>query len=397
MTTYTDTFGGANIYPSEISYSAISLAADVILSWPEETSATTNLATRIIDVSGDADDWVLFMPDANKAGTGQTVLFTNVGAKRVIVSKSTGAQIVSIDAGELWQVYITDNTTAAGTWQALQYGASASSADASSLAGTGIIAIGSLLSQSVPITSFNASYAAGATDRAKMFVWGGAGGTFTLPVATTAGNNWFCYLKNAGTGAITADPSGSPTIDGAATLAFQPGESAIIVTDGTNYYTIGFGQSATFAFDYTVIAVAGTGNYTLSGTELNRIAYKFTGILTGVRDIIVPATVQQYWINNATTGAHAFTVRTSAGTGIVIATNARAILYCDGSDVVSADTSSLSVPLSIVQGGTASTTASGARVNLGGTSVGIALFTAVDTAAAWTALANSPLITGGTF
>ena len=51
MPIYTDVFGGANIYPSEISYSAIALSADVTLSWPEETSTNTNLATRIIDVT----------------------------------------------------------------------------------------------------------------------------------------------------------------------------------------------------------------------------------------------------------------------------------------------------------------------------------------------------------
>ena len=36
MPIYTDVFGGANIYPSEISYSAITLTTtDVVLSWPE--------------------------------------------------------------------------------------------------------------------------------------------------------------------------------------------------------------------------------------------------------------------------------------------------------------------------------------------------------------------------
>ena len=397
MTTYTSVFGGANIYPSEISYSSLALTANVTLSWPEETSASSNLATRIIDVSGDVDDRVVLMPDATKTGTGNTVLFNNTGSKRVIVSKSTGVQIASIDAGEQWQVYITDNTTAAGTWKALQFGAATSTANASALAGAGLTATGSQLGQSMAITSFNNTYAAGTSDRAQMFVWTGAVGTMTLDAAATLGDNWFIYLRNSGTGAITVAPDGSPTIDGAATLAFQPGESATIATDGTNFYTIGYGQSATFAFDYTSIAVAGTGDYTLSGTELNRIAYNFTGILTGNRNIIVPNTVQQYWVSNATTGAFDFTIKTAAGTGITLASGQRAIFYCDGTNVVDADSSTVSTPIAVAQGGTSSTTASGARINLGGTSVGIALFTAVDETAAWTALGNSPGITGGTF
>jgi hypothetical protein len=351
MTTYTDTFGGSNIYPSEISYSALALTASVTLSWPEETSASSNLATRIIDVSGDVDDWVVLMPDATKAGTGDTVLFNNTGSKRVVVSKSTGVQITTLEAGEQWQVYLTDNTTAAGSWAALQFGAATSTANASALAGAGLTATGVQLAQSMSITSFNATYAAGASDRAQMFVWTGAGGTMTLTAAATLGDNWFIYLR----------------------------------------------ISSTFAFDYTSIAVAGTGNYTLSGTELNRIAYSFTGLLTGNRNIIVPNTVQQYWVSNETTGSFDFTVKTAAGTGIALASGQRAIFYCDGSNVVDADSSTVSTPIGVAQGGTGSITASGARINLGGTSVGIAIFTAVDTTAAWTALGNSPGITGGTF
>lgn len=395
--TYTDVFGGANIYPSEISYSALALTADVTLSWPEETSASTNLATRIIDVSGDVDDWVVFMPDATKTGVGNTVLFNNTGAKRVIISKSTGVQITTLAAGEQWQIYLTDNSTAAGTWASLQFGAAVSNANASALAGTGLIALGTQLSQAMPITTFNSDYTAATADRAKMFVWTGAGGTLTLQAAATLGDNWFIYLRNSGTGAITVDPDGSPTIDDAATLSFQPGESATIATDGSNFYTIGYGQSATFAFDYTSIDVAGTGDYTLSGTELNRIAYNFTGLLTGNRNVIVPDTVQQYWISNATTGAFDFTVKTALGTGSILASGQRAIFYCDGTDVVDADSSTVSTPIAVAQGGTGSATASGARINLGGTAVGIALFTAADATAAWTALGNSPGITGGSF
>jgi hypothetical protein len=232
-----------------------------------------------------------------------------------------------------------------------------------------------------------------------MFVWSGSSGTFTLPAAPTLGNNWFCYLKNAGTGAIVADPSGTPTIDGAATLSFQPGESAIIATDGVNFYTIGFGQSAVFAFDYTVVNVPGTGNYTLSGTELNRIAYKFTGVLTGNRVIIVPGTVQQYWVNNQTTGAYSLTVKTAAAAGVVVNQGSRGIYYCDGTNVVNAQTGGIAVPVAIADGGTGATTASAARTNLGASSTGDALFTAVDQAAVWAALGVAPagVVDGGTF
>ena len=399
MTIYTDVFGGANIYPSEISYSSLTLTTSVYLSWPEETSTNENLATRIIDVTA-AAGLSIYLPEANKTGTGNTILFNNRGANTVTVRNATGTQVVTIAAGELWQVYLANNTTAAGTWRSLQYGAATSQVNASSLAGTGIVAVGTLLSQSVPVTTFNANYTAGANDRAKMYNWTGAGGTLTLPDAATVGDNWFMYLRNSGSGAVSADPPGLITINGSVSLSFQPGDSAIIASDGTNFYTIGFGQSAVFAFDYTVINVPGTGTYTLTGSELNRIAYRFTGALTGNRVIVVPATVQQYWVDNQTTGAYTLTINPSGGgTGFNVGQGQRAILYCDGTNVLNATTQGISVPLTIAEGGTNATTASGARINLGGTSTGIALFTAVDQAAAWAALGVAPagVVDGGTF
>ena len=399
MPIYTDVFGGANIYPSEISYSAIALSADVVLSWPEETSTNDNLATRIIDVTPSATGKSIFLPDATKSGTGNTILFNNKGAYTFTVKDSTGVQVGTIAAGTLWQIYLTDNTTTAGTWQLLQYGATTSIANASALAGTGIVAVGALLSQSVPITSFNSNYTAGVSDRAKMYNWTGAGGTLTLPDPVTTGTNWFLYLRNSGTGAIVADAPGVTTIDGSGSLSFQPGESAIIATDGANFFTIGFGQSATFAFDYTVIAVGGTGNYTLSGSELNRVSYRFTGVKTGNRVIIVPATVQQYWVDNETTGSYTFTVTTSAGTGVVVADGQRAILYSDGTNVLRADTAGVSYPIAVAQGGTGATTAGAALINLGGTAVGTGLFTAASQAAAWSVLGAAPsgTVDGGSF
>ena len=399
MTVYTSVFGGANIYPSEISYSAIALTADVTLSWPEETSTNENLATKIIDVTPSTAGLSIILPDAMKAGTGETILFNNRGSQTFTVKNATGVQVVTVAAGTLWQVYLTNNTTSAGTWQSLQYGATTSTANASALAGTGIVAVGALLSQSVPVTEFSLNYTTTLADRAKMFNWTGAAGTFTLPDPAIIGNNWFVYLRNSGSGAVAADAPGTTLIDGGSFLSFQPGESAIIACDGSNFYTIGFGQSATFAFDYTVIAVPGSGNYTLTGTELNRVAYRFTGLLTGNRNIIVPATVQQYWVDNRTTGSYTFTIKTSGGLGVTIAANQRAILYCDGTDVLDADTSGVSIPLDVSQGGTGATSAGAALINLGGTSVGVGLFTAADQAAAWAALGALPAgaVDGGSF
>lgn len=399
MTTYTDVFGGANIYPSDISYSFTTLTTNLTLSWPEETSASANYATRIMDVSAAVAGWSLTLPDATGAGTGETILFNNVGSQNFTVRNNAGTQLVVLSPGELWQVYLAANTTSQGVWRVLQYGVGSSSVDASSLAGAGLVAVGTLLSTALPVTTFNSSYTAGASDRATLFVWTGAGGTITLPTPTSVGAGWVIGLRNSGSGAIVADPAGGVTIDSSLSKSFQPGDSAIITTDGSVYYTIGFGQDAVFAFDYTSIAVPGSGAYTLSGTELNRISYSFTGVLTGSRQVIVPATVQQYWVGNDTTGPYTLEIKTSAGTGVLVNQGARAILLCDGNNVLNASTAGLSLPISILQGGTGATTASAARINLGATSVGDALYTAASQAAAYAALGIAPagVVNGGTF
>jgi hypothetical protein len=395
MTTYSDVFGGANIYPSEISYRAISLTANVTLNWPTEAAATGNFTAKIIDVTEDQAGRVIKLPPADETGVGQTILFNNRGAYSFIVQNNAGTQILNAVAGSAWQIYLSANTTAAGAWQVFQYGASISAANASTLAGTGLKAIGAALSTAMPVSTFNSNYTAGVSDRAYTFVWTATGsGTLTLPDPVAVGNNWFMVFRNAGGGTVTVTPGGSATIDGLASLGYQPEESSLIVTDGTNFYTIGLGQPAVFAFDYTSINVAGTGDYTLTGSELNRIAYNFTGALTGNRNIIVPATVQQYWVTNSTTGSYTLTVKTSAGTGVTVSAGARAILYCDGTNVVDADTATISLPVTIAQGGTGATTASAARINLGATTTGDALFIAASQSAAWAALGT---LSGGTF
>lgn len=396
MTTYTDVFGGANIYPSDISYRALTLTADVQLHWPDEADTSSEIVARIMDLSA-ASAHALTMPSAAEASPGETVLFNNVGAATVTIKDAAGTQIATIAAGTAWQIYLIDNTTAAGSWRVFQYGATVSQANASSLAGTGIVAVGAVLSQSVPLTVFNSDYTASATDRAKGFVWTGVSGTLTLADAVGLGNNWFILFRNSGTGAVTVDPSGSPTIDGDGTKSFQPGESAIIVSDGADFYTVGYGRSAAFAFDYTTIDVAGTGTYTLTGSELNRISYNFTGALTGNREVIVPNTVQQYWVGNSTTGSYTLTVKTAAGTGVAVPAGTRVILYSDGADVLNASTSTVAGVIAVTQGGTGATTAGGALINLGGSSLGISVFTAANGAAAYTALGDAPAINAGTY
>ena len=351
---YTSVFSGNTIYPSDVSYLALALDVDTPLEWPLESSGGLPPAARIIDVTA-SGAYSVVMPDATQTAAGQTILFNNLNASSsaFTIKDFAGSTIATVGVGEQWQIYLAATSTAAGTWRVFRYGASTATVQPSALAGYGLTVTANTLSQSTPVLTFNSSpRSVLVTDRARALVWTGTGsGTLDLLSAVTAGNNFFVAVRNSGGGDLVIDPAGTQTIDDAPTLTLRPGESTNLITDGLTWYTLGLGQEAVFAFDYTSIAVTG-GNYTLSGSELNRIAYKFVGTLSADQYIIVPSTVQQYWVDNATTGAYNLYLRTVGGTPVSVSQNARAIFYCNGTNVVNADTATISLPLDVTDGGT---------------------------------------------
>jgi len=282
----------------------------------------------------------LQLSDARQVSTGYTAIFNNVGANTFSVLDASGGTVMAPASGAAWILVLSDNSTSAGTWRALQLGAGTSVANAAALAGNGLKAITTTLNERIFINAQGSNYSILTTDRANCVEWtGGAGGTFTLPTAGTAGSDWFCYIKNSGTGVLTVQPPAG-TIDGTTNKTFNPNDSCIVVCDGSNYFTMGFGQAVASSFNFVTISLAGaSGTVILTGAQLNRISYKFTGLLAGNTVVQVPASIQQYWIDNETTGAFTLTISAGgAGTTFVVPQANRTILYCDGLNIVNAIT-----------------------------------------------------------
>ena len=331
-------FTGNVVQPTDVSYSRITLTTDLQLTWPINGTTADDAAARIMEVSTASSANELWMPPANQASVGQDALIRNVGAVSVTVKDYTGANtIVTVAAGEAQYIYIVTNATTAGTWGIIAFGIGSSGADAATLAGYGLLAIGQTLNQSQPVTTFSSNYTALTTDRSSTYVWTGGAGTLTLSLASTLADNWFMFLRNSGTGALTVTGTSGDLVNGSTSIALQPADSCIIVCSGSQFYTVGLGRNTQFSFTQLSKAVT-SGSYTLTASEASNVIQKYTGTLTGNVTIIVPSTVQVYYIVNATSGAFTVTISTGAGATAVLTAGSQATLVCDSVNLFNANT-----------------------------------------------------------
>lgn len=95
--------------------------------------------------------------------------------------------------------------------------------------------LGAIAAQTVAKT---AAYTVVVGDRGDVIL---CSGTFSvsLTAAATLANGFSVGIINTGTGTITIDPNLAETIDDAATKVLTPGQSCIIITDGTSWRTLG--------------------------------------------------------------------------------------------------------------------------------------------------------------
>ena len=138
--------------------------------------------------------------------------------------------------------------------------------------------------------------------------------TLSLLTASGAGQGFYFLAKNASSGNVTIDPNGTETIDGSLTYTLYPGDSVIVICDGTTWYT-------SFA-----IPVAGITTNQISTSGASGVVFKNSA----------GATV-------ATIGASAGTATTFAGatntTGI--ATFSNAVNEARGASIASATTTDI--------------------------------------------------------
>lgn len=354
MTSYTNPYTGATISPSQVGYEALTISTDTELQWPVNGN-TSNVVANIIEVTATTTGLNLIMPPAQEVSIGEATIIRNIGSNTFTVTDNSGNTIASVASGIADYIYLTSNTTVNGVWTVVTFGAGTSSANAATLAGYGLLAIGPTLNQAYSSVGIFSSYSLLPADRASFLVYGGGAGTFTMPVAADVGETWFVMIRNGGTGILTVNASGSDTINGDASAQLQIGESFVICSDGTSgYNTFGYGRSTEFFYTQLAKVVTG-GTVTLTATEASNIIQEYTGVLTSNCTVILPPTVQLYSLQNKTTGSYTLTFSTGTGgaSTIVLDQNQTVIAICDGTNVYNSQTSSSGITSLTLNNGTA--------------------------------------------
>ena len=350
MTTYSNPFTGQTINPSQVGYESLSISVDTVLQWPVNGN-DNNVVANIMDITTATNGLSLILPSAQQVSVGQNIIIRNIGSHTFNVLNAGLQVIATITSGIADFIYLTDNTSDNGSWTVITFGAGTSSANASALAGYGLIALNTTLNQAYNVSTISSAYTLLPTDRASFIVWNGGVGNLTLPSASSVGNNWFVMVRNGGSGIVTVLPQGSNTIDGNSSAQLQLTESFVIVSNGTNYFTFAYGRSNQFAFT-TLSKVVTGGTVTLSSAEAANVIQEYSGVLTSNCTVIVPSTVQLYSLQNNTTGSFTLTFKTVAvgGSTVTLAQTQTLIVICDGNNVYNAQTASSSSLTSLTLG-----------------------------------------------
>jgi hypothetical protein len=350
---YTDQFGGSTINPAQVAYANLTLSANLQTYWPAFVSGTQQALARIMDVVTTVPGVVIRLPDAIIATVGEDVFFNNKGANSYSVADIDGNVIATVAPGAVKYIYLTSNLTSDGIWTSILFGATASSPDASQLAGYGIKAIGSTLNQSSAASTISTNQTFGPSDRSKLFVNIGGAITCTFPLTASVGNDYFVEIRNQGTGTLTLTPSGGELIDGSASITLQLNESCFVNSGTGAWYTVGRGRNTQFNFTQLLKTVTG-GTTTLTLTEASNVVQTYSGTLLSNEVLVLPAVVQVYYIANKTTGAFTFTIQSpTPGSTLVLASNQNAVVFCDGVNVINASTSIAGITSLLLAAGSA--------------------------------------------
>jgi hypothetical protein len=344
MTTFTSPFTGDIVQPTDVSYVAVALSGTLQLYWPQYVNTQGQQVTaRIMNVTAAASS-ILVLPDATQASVGEDILIRNVGANAFTVQNFGGLGSFSVPAGSSYYTYLTNNTTAAGTWAQVAFGVGTSYADAATLAGNSTAAILGKLETTFVTNEYSSVPSITDASRAQCLVWGGGLASWTLPAVSTLSSGWFILVRNNGTGALTINTSSvSSTIDGQTNLTLPLGDSCFICVNQDpakqDFFTVGRSRPNSLTFSSATYDVDVVSGATLSLVSNTPIIQRYTA-LSGTRTtsllVQLPAVTQVYYMLNDTNQSGynmTFQVQGSSQTPYSLPTGRQAIILSDGNNL----------------------------------------------------------------
>ncbi len=335
--------GPGAIQTAYVGYRTLDIGDGVTLFWPNAGQATENVMAAFLNITVGNIGATVTLPDARQVSVGQNFIIQNTSIiEEFSLKDNAGGDLGPIYNGtqpdpanvNAFYYVLRDNSTQAGTWIRVAFGATISAPVASELAGPGLTAIGGLLYTNSPTTIVNDATLNinTSTQNANVFVWNTGAGFINLDPAgdEDIDNGFYFYLNNYdGQGAILISPvNGTKTVDGQINKTINPGQSLMLFMDGSqNWWSIGYSNASTNVFSaIDVVLVSGT--VTLNPTQYGNNLLRLTGALTGNVNLIFPNITDQWEVVNETSNAFTVTAKLTGNLSpVVIPQGQSVILY----------------------------------------------------------------------
>jgi hypothetical protein len=338
---YVSPFTGTVVTPTDVSYYPLAFATNQELVWPSIVNDTQVPAARIMDCVASISGLTIALPPANQGTVGSDILFRNLGAFEFTITDATGGASFTVPVGISKYVYLSDNTTEAGTWQNVTFAAGTSIADAATLAGLGLTTQNGQLATTQNIVNISTTPTITNNSRAATFVWGSGAGTINLPTFSILSTGWYIGLRNNGTGQLIVNPIAPSTINGQISITVNPGESGFIFFDDSvnDFYTIGLTPPNNVSFTaatYDVDSIPGSTFNLTSFAPIIQTYIAQSGTRTTTLDVTLPAVTQLYILSNVTNeSGYDITFQNQGSTQppIVLSTGTIATILSDGTNL----------------------------------------------------------------
>lgn len=342
MPTYVSPFSGDVVQQTDVTYYPLAFSANTQLYWPLVLNGEQVPASRIMDCTPSASNLTVFLPNAAQGANGIDILFRNFGSVTFYVANYGGSGSVAIAPGISRYFYLSDNSTEAGVWQNVTFGAGTSSADAASLAGAGLAAISGKLATAQNVISTAVAPTFAEASRASTYVWTGGNGTWTLPNPSTLSAGWYIGFRNNGTGALGILPPSGSLINDTTDVTINPSDSGFIFLQSSTgeFYTVGLQTPANVTFSSAVYDVDSIPTNNLSLVTYAPVIQTYvnlSGSRTQTLTVTLPATTQLYiLINDTTTSLYdiEFVISGSSAPATILAPGSIITALSDGNELI---------------------------------------------------------------